>query len=95
MAPDTRINGKGLKLCCLNINRLLGKLDQVKMCLSYQNLDIFGLYETFLDNQVENRIICHYDYLLERRDRVDKMGGGPVCYIHDAVSYKRTTHLED
>lgn len=52
-------NGKGLKLACLNINRLMGKIDQVKLCLDDQKPALFGLSETFLTSEVSDRLIQH------------------------------------
>lgn len=94
-SPSPWFQGKGLKTSFLNINRVMGKLDQVKLCLDEQLPDIFGLCETFLGNQVADKMLYHNGYTLERRDRSGKLGGGLLCYIRDDLAYKRRTDLED
>ena len=86
---------KGLKIVCLNINRVLGKLEQVKLSLEEQKPDIFGLCETFLNDKVDDRLLQYTGYITQRRDRVDKAGGGLFFYIRDDLAYKRRTDLED
>ena len=93
--PPSWFKEKGLKSACLNINRLMGKLDQVKLCLNEQKPDIFGLCETFLTDKVDEKMIQHDGYVLERRDRVDKSGGGILCFVKDELGYKRRLDLED
>ncbi len=88
-------HGKGLKCVCLNINRLLHKFEQVKLCIDKQNPDIFGLCETFLTNRVPDRLLHINGYMFERRDRIGKAGGGVACYIADGVNYKRRNDLDN
>ena len=93
--PSTWFTGKGFKCACLNINRLLSKLDQVKLCIDEQKPNIFGLCETFLNDNVPDRILQINGYGFERRDRIGKAGGGILCYIGEDVKYKRRNDLED
>ena len=88
-------SGKGLKIVHLNINRIMGKIDQVKLALDDKIPDIFGLSETFLNDQVDDRLLTHDKYQLERRDRVGKSGGGLICYIKYDITYGRRNDLEN
>ena len=90
----TWFEDKGLKCACLNVNRLLCKLDLIKDCINVQLPDILGLCETFLNNKTQDNILYHQGYRLERRDRADKGGGGLLCYISDGLHYKRREDLE-
>ena len=73
----------------------MGKIDQVKLALDDKIPDIFGLSETFLNDQVGDRLLAHDRCQLERRDRVDKSGGGLICYIKDDITYERRNDLEN
>ena len=44
-------------------------------------LDIIGLIETFLNNQVDNDVLNIDGYDFERRDREGKLGGGILVFI--------------
>lgn len=87
--------GKGMNIACLNVNRLAGKLDQIKLCIDEHCPDIFGICETFLDDRIDDKMVQHNGFSLERRDRKGKIGGGLVCYIREKISYKRRCDLED
>ena len=64
------------------------------MCLNEQMPDIFGLCETFLNDKIPDRMLCHKNYTIERKDRSGKSGGGIICYVQDDLAYKRRTDLE-
>jgi len=86
---------KGLKIAHLNVNRIMGKLDQIKLTLDDKTPGIFCLSETFLTDQADDRLLAHVGYQLERKDRVGKIGGGLLCYIKDAITYERRNDLEN
>ena len=46
-------------------NRLIGKLDRIKMCLDNHTPDVLGLCETFLNNNVDNQMDQHKNYVTE------------------------------
>ena len=49
---DAWFNSKGLHICHLNVHYLYPKLDEIKILLHEQNnMDIFCLGETFLNDQ--------------------------------------------
>ena len=47
---------KGLHIAHLNIHYLYPKLDEVKLLTNYQNIDIFCLCETFLNQQFSDNV---------------------------------------
>ena len=56
---------------------------------------IFCLSETFLNEKVDDRLLYHEGFELERRDRIVKAGGGLLCYIQSDITYERRTDLEN
>ena len=66
---------KGMKIACLNVNRLLPKLDQIRIFCEAGNLDVLAVNETKLDSQIGDNEIQMNGYDIIRKDR-DKFGGG-------------------
>lgn len=85
---------KGLKCAFLNIRHLLGKLDQLRICMDYHKPDIFGMCETFLNDQTNDGFIQTNGYLSERRDRIGRNGGGIFCYLSENLNCKRRKILK-
>ena len=86
---------KSLGIAHLNINHMMGKIDQVKLILDNELPGIFCLSETFLNDKVDDRLLYHEDLELERSDRIVKAGRGLLCYIQSDITYERRTNLEN
>ena len=87
---------KGLRIGNLNVCHLLPKLDEVKLLLNDQcSVNILGLCETFLNDQVDDKELLIDGFNFERKDRDDgRSGGGVMLYITNEVSYKRRCDIE-
>ena len=59
------------------------------------NIHILGITETWLKNCHTNCEIAIQGYSIERNDRAEGNGGGVAVYIHESVSYKRRSDLEN
>ena len=67
---------RGLRIGNLNVCHLLPKFDEISLLLNGPcTLDIMGLCETFLNNQVDNNVLNIDGYDFERRDREGNSGG--------------------
>ena len=55
---------------------------------------ILGLCETFLHDDIANEHVCINNFVLERKDRKGKKGGGLVIYVHESQKYKRRIDIE-
>ena len=73
----------------------MGKIDQVKLILDNVLPGIFCLSETFLNDKVDDRLLYHESFELERKDRILKAGGGLLRYIQNDNTYERRTILEN
>lgn len=62
--------------------------------LKQSPLHIFGIWETFLTSDISNNEICIDEYNMERKDRLNKLGGGIIIHIAIDYAYKRRTDLE-
>ena len=94
---DTGFNfvGTGLHFANLNIQHLIPKLEEIKFHLQKKNSPHFlGLCETFLTDNVHNDLLHINNYIIERRDRSHKKGGGLLVYIDANLTYKRRNDLE-
>ena len=72
------------------------KADQLQALLydTDELLSIFALNETFLNETVQDFEICIPGYVVIRRDRKDREGGGVAVYINSNISFIRHTNFE-
>ena len=78
---------KGFKIAFVNIVSLPKYLDELRLRMQSQNLDILALSETRLDNTFTDSAVSIEGYTLLRRDRC-RSGGGVAMYIHNVIEYK-------
>ena len=72
---------KGTKVVHLNIQHLSNKHDELKYILGNQYVDTIGLTETFLKKNYPSNLIEINGFQYERKDRVERHGGGILAYI--------------
>ena len=83
---DSEITGRGLTMACLNINSLLAHIDELKVFVSNQKLDIIAINETKLDNTIHDNEIYLPGYDVARKDRsTNGRNGGGVCFIYGVI----------
>ena len=75
-----------MKIACLNVNRLLPKLDQIRIFCEAGNLDVLAVNETKLDSQIGDNEIQMNGYDIIRKDR-NKFGGGVCLNIKNKFNY--------
>ena len=86
---------RGLRVGNLNVCHVIPKFDEINLLLKGpQTLDILGLCETFLDDQVDSNLLQIDGFSFERKDRDGKSGGGLLLYISNSINYKRRPDLE-
>ena len=86
---------KGLHAASLNIQHIMPKMDELRIILNeVSSLDVFGLSETFLSENIQNKDLCIKGYNCERLDRKSKRGGGLLIYIKNNLSYTRCLDME-
>ena len=87
------ISKPGLKIGCLNIRGLLGKIDVIRAILNSCQFDIFCLCETLIDMNVGNHEIDIPGYSIEMCNR-NRHGGGVLMYVKDGITYyTNITHM--
>ena len=87
------LQNKGLHICHLNVHYLYPKLDEIKILLHEQNIDILCLCEAFLNQEFcdDELKINGYDFI--RKDR-QTHGGGLIIYIKSYLSFIHHVDLE-
>ena len=88
---------KGLGVACHNINRLINKLDELKLILDTDKspLDIYCICETFLTPTIDDNCLKINGYSFFRKDRLHKRGGGILMYIRNGLNFQRRQDLEE
>lgn len=76
-----------LKLACLNINKFTTHINELRILLSHNDVDILSINETKLDANISVMISPIPEYEIIRRDRVTNGGGGICFYVKNAISF--------
>ncbi len=77
---------KGFKIAALNVASLVRHIDELKMVMSSQTLDILGIHETRLDSTIADKDISIIGYNVVRKDR-NKHGGGVLLYVMETWNF--------
>ena len=88
---------KGLKIVHLNIRSLFKKLDQLRLILMHQPVDILAITETWLNPKIHDNMIKINGYSAHRLDRDvkgSKRGGGLILYIRENKGYTFKEHSQ-
>ena len=82
--------GRGLVIASLNINGLLTHIDELRVFMSFSNVDILQINESKLDSTVHNDEVYIRGFEIVRKDRkVNGRHGGGVCtYLRTNLNYR-------
>lgn len=83
-----------LKICYFNARSLKNKLNEFISLQNTSNYSIFVITETWLDNTVNNAMICPKDFFVLRKDRQGRRGGGVMLGIKDNIKYNEVSVLQ-
>lgn len=92
-----RSSNRGLKICQWNIQRLTdSKHEELKMLLNttQSDMDVLILSETFCSKDVPDSFYGISGYVIFRKDRFGKIGGGIMAYVKESLQVKRRNDLE-
>ena len=78
-------NLKGFKLGHLDITSLPKHVDELRLQLTNQPIDIFSINETRLDESIDDGLINISGYEILCKDR-NRMGGGVAIYYRDNLN---------
>ena len=78
----------------LNINSLAKHIDELRLVMINQPLDILAINESKLDDNDSGNMLSLHGYTLVRRDR-NKKGRGVCVYLRDSLSFKRLYEFEE
>ena len=85
---------KGFKIAIVNIVSLPKYLDELRLRMQSQALDILALSETRLDNTFTDSAVSIEGCTLLRRDRC-RSGGGVAMHIRNVIEYKTRSDFSD
>ena len=76
-----------LKLASLNINDLKAHIDELKIYLAGNEIDILAINETKLNKIDKTEIVRIPGYEIVRRDRTTDKGGGVCFYVKQCINF--------
>ncbi|CAB4034150.1 Hypothetical predicted protein, partial [Paramuricea clavata] len=86
---------RGLKISHLNIRSLYPKMDEVRLLLKDQPIDVFTISETWLNPSISDEELSVPGYTILRQDRLEQIGGGTAMYIRDGLPYCQRFDITD
>ena len=98
--PDIKqfIRNRGLKIFHQNARGLhdFGKIEQLKLLMeeTHKEIQILGVTETHLNNNISDDELLISGYRVERKDRENDPCGGTAIYIRDDIQWQRRNDLE-
>ena len=86
--------GTNCTLGFLNVCSLKNKLSEVNSLINRLDIDVFGLAETWLSDNICDGIVNIHGYQIFRRDRLHRTGGGVAIYCKTSLMVCRRRDLE-
>ena len=79
-----------MSMACLNINHLFAHIDELRVFMSNNKVDILCINETNLDSSINDNEVHIPNFEIIRRDRrTNGLHGGGFCiYIRSNINYK-------
>ena len=96
--PNTIIpKCRGFKMGSLNITSLLKHIDELRIILNDQSIDVLAINETRLDKNISDQEVNVQGYDIIRRDRPinGRFGGGVCFYIRSNINYSIRKDLDN
>ena len=84
---------KGLKIACLNINSLSKHIDELRVVMLNNPLDILAINESKINESVSDDEISVSGFHLIRKDR-NRHGGGVLMYIRETIPFSERNDLQ-
>ena len=84
---------RGFKLTALNITSIPGHIEELRIYVNSDRIDILAVNETRLDDTISSGEVTVPGYALERNDR-NTDGGVVALYIRNTINYERLFDLE-
>ena len=84
---------KGLKIACLNINSLSKHIDELRVIMLNNPLDILAINESKINESISDDEISVSGFHLIRKDR-NIHGGGVFMYIRETIPFSERNDLQ-
>ncbi|CAH3194280.1 unnamed protein product [Porites evermanni] len=78
---------RGFKLASLNINKLITHIDQLRILLAHNEIDILSINETKFNETISDNEVNISGYDIIRRDRITNGGGGVCFYVKSSINF--------
>ena len=78
---------RGFKLAALTVNKLSTHIDELKILLGENPIDVLAINETKLDDSISDNEVYVPGYEIVRRDRTCGGGGGVCFYIRSSTNF--------
>ena len=84
--PNSLLANRGFKIAFLNVNSLIKHIDDLKIFLADNPVDVLAINESKLDDSVKNCELYIPGYEITQRDR-NRNGGGVCFYTKTSINF--------
>ena len=94
--PNSLPANRGCKIASLNVNSLIKHIDDLRIFLADNPVDVLAINESKLDDSIKNCELYITGYEITRRDR-NRNGGGVCFYVKTSINFviRRDLNLND
>ena len=92
---STLPSGCGFKLASLNIFKLTTHIDELRILLANNDIDIISINKTKLDEVISDNEVSIPGYDIIRHDRLSNGGGGICFYVRSLIEYSLRNDLSE
>ena len=78
---------RGFKLASLNINKLITHIDQLRILLAHNEIDILSINETKLNETTSDNEVNISGYDIIRQDKITNGGGGVSFCVKSSINF--------
>ena len=84
-----------IKCVCLNARSIINKKTELNIMVDDIKPHIIGITESWANNDITNAELGLEGYVMFRKDRIGRRGGGVLLYIKDTIpAYEVQLHLK-
>ena len=80
-------HSKGFRIASLNVNSLLKHIDELRIMMEKNPLDVLAINESKIDESISDNEVKISGYVACRKDR-NRYGGGVLLYVRNCFSFR-------
>lgn len=81
------------KFAHINVRSLVPKIEVLKQYMRDHEIDVLAVSETWLNQTIQDEVVCIKGFNVIRKDRVIGRGGGVLVYVRDCFKFSEINYI--